>query len=86
MYYVYVIANEEGKAYIGFTNDLERRLKEHNSVENQGYTKNQEWHYVYYEAFTSKIDAIIREKRLKNHGQSKRQLKMRIKHSLQMKE
>ena len=86
MYYVYVIANEEGNTYTGFTNDLERRLKEHNSAENRGHTKNDKWHYVYYEAYLVKEDAVLREKRLKSHGQSKRQLKIRIKHSLQMRE
>ena len=84
MYYVYITVNKEKKPYIGFTSDLERRLKEHNSSENKGYTKGQEWHYVYYEAFASKIDAILREKRLKSHGQSKRQLKNRIKQSMKM--
>ena len=82
MYYVYIIANEEGKTYIGFTGDLENRLKKHNSTENKGFTKNSKWHYVYYEAYLSKEDAVLREQRLKSHGQSKRQLKERIQNSI----
>ena len=84
MYYVYVIANEQIETYIGYTSDLERRLKQHNSSENEGYTKGQKWHYVYYEAYLEKEDAVLREQRLKSHGQSKRQLKARIVHSLQV--
>ena len=82
MYYVYIIANEQKDTYIGYTSDLEKRLKKHNSIDNEGYTKNQKWHYAYYEAYKDKRDAILREQRLKSHGQSKRQLKVRIKHSL----
>ena len=86
MYYVYIIANEKKDTYIGYTSDLEERLKKHNSMDNEGYTKNQKWHYVYYEAYLSKIDAVLREKRLKSHGQSKRQLKVRIQQSIKMRE
>ena len=86
MYYVYVISDKEGEIYIGYTNDLERRISEHNSSKNVGYTRNQKWQYVYYEAYTSKIDAILREKRLKSHGQSKRQLKARIQESLKIRD
>jgi len=35
MYYVYVLLSlKDKKFYIGFTNDLKRRLKEHNSGNN----------------------------------------------------
>ena len=81
MYYVYIIANEEGKTYIGYTGDLEKRLKKHNS-NTEDYTKGHKWHYVYYEAYLSKEDAVLREQRLKSHGQSKRQLKERIQNSI----
>ena len=80
MYYVYVIANEHNDTYIGYTGNLEERLKKHKT---NGSTKGHEWHYVYYEAFKDKRDAVLREQRLKSHGQSIRQLKVRIKHSLQ---
>ena len=82
MYYVYIIVNEEGKTYIGYTSDLENRLEAHNSGKNSS-TKNHKWKYVYYEAFKSQEDARERERRLKNHGQSKRQLKARIIRSIQ---
>ena len=85
MYYVYVIADEEGKTYTGYTGDLEKRLKKHNSG-TENYTKGRKWRYVYYEAYLDKADAVLRERRLKSHGQGMRQLKERIKNSLQVKE
>ena len=81
MYYVYVIVNEEGKPYIGFTSDLEKRLKTHNANGNES-TKGHKWRYAYYEAFADREDAVLRERRLKSHGQGKRQLKARIERSI----
>ncbi|WP_308986634.1 GIY-YIG nuclease family protein [Thalassobacterium sedimentorum] len=33
MYYVYVLENASGRLYIGHTNDVARRIEEHNSAE-----------------------------------------------------
>ena len=76
MYYVYFIKNKsEGKSYIGYTNDLKRRLKEH---------KDKKPELVYYEAYKSEIDARRREKMLKQRGQTVRWLKKRIENSLKI--
>ena len=83
MYYVYVIINEEGEIYIGYTNDLVTRLKTHNTNGNTS-TKGHKWEYAYYEAFADKEDAVMRERRLKSHGQSKRQLIARISRSIKV--
>ena len=48
MWYVYVITSDEKKNYIGFTNDVEQRLKEHNSGKDT-YTKGKNWKLAYYE-------------------------------------
>ena len=75
MYYVYVLRRgDNGTTYIGYTSDLRRRLKEH------GYKKPQ---LIYYEAYKSEEDARLREKKLKQRGQSARRLKERLKNSLQ---
>ena len=81
MYYVYVICNEEGKLYIGYSRDLKRRLQEHNSQKNR-YTKGYTWKLVYYEAFYCQEEAKRREEKLKYHGQAKRHLKERIAQSI----
>ncbi len=36
MYWVYILENPKGKFYIGHTDDLQRRLSEHNSGEKIG--------------------------------------------------
>ena len=82
MYYVYVICNEEGKMYVGLTNDIRRRVEEHNSGRNIS-TRGKKWKVVYYEAYASREDAVQRERRLKQRGQAKRYLKERIRRSIE---
>ena len=81
MYYVYLIQNEEGKRYIGYTQDLKRRLSEHNNNDN-ALTKGHEWEIIYYEAYKSEEDARERERKLKQDGRSRRHLYARVSRSL----
>lgn len=74
MYYVYLIKNQkEDQTYIGYTNDLKRRLKEHKD-------KNQE--LIYCKAYKAEKDARLRELKLKQRDQTIRRLKERLKNSL----
>jgi len=77
MYFVYLLRNEKThELYYGYTNNLERRLKEHNH--------NQRWKLLYYEAYLSESDARERETRLKQYGQSRTHLKKRLKGSMHL--
>lgn len=80
MYYVYFLKNEKGKIYYGSTNDLKRRISEHNNDKSRS-TKGHIWRLVYYEAYFSEEDARQRESNLKYHGQALAQLRRRIKNS-----
>ena len=84
MYKVYVIQNNHSfEMYIGRTNDLERRLSEHNAGQQEATRrKSGEWVLIYAEAYRDKKDAIQRELRLKNHGRAKQELYKRIPNSL----
>ncbi len=74
MYYVYLIRNNANRqTYIGYTDNLKRRLREHKD-------KNPE--LLYYEAYKSGKDARSRERILKQRGQTVRRLKERLKESL----
>jgi putative endonuclease len=75
MYYVYILKSDKnGKLYKGFTNDLKRRIKEHESG-NSTFTKNNRpWKLIYYEAFISKSDAKKEELFLKS-GKGKERIK-----------
>ncbi len=84
MYCVYVLQSESSKdkIYIGSTDDLKRRLNEHNSGKNYSTRNGKPYKIVYYETFLNKLDALDRERKLKHHGSVIGHLKKRIKRSL----
>lgn len=79
MYYVYVIKSKIADFYYkGFCNDLEKRLKEHNSgitKSNKGYRP---FDLIYYEECATKEDALVKEKYWKS-ASGRRYLKNKIK-------
>ena len=81
MYYLYVIQNEAGEYYLGYTANLENRLADHNAGSNKS-TKNHKWELVYYEAYVSEKYARNREQALKKNRRMKTILLNRISESL----
>ena len=76
MYTVYVLHSPSyNKIYIGFTSDLENRLKSHNIFASKGWTKQfRPWVLIYTEEYTSKAEAMKREKKLKGCKRTSRNL------------
>ncbi len=70
MYYVYVLKIKRDKWYIGYTNNLERRVKQHK--------EKYKCKLKYYESYTSSKQARDRERRLKHYGSAWRALRDRI--------
>jgi putative endonuclease len=65
---VYILANQRnGTLYGGVTSDLRRRVSEHKGDMADGFTKRYGIHtLVYAEFHTTIVEAILREKRIKN--------------------
>lgn len=83
MFFVYILKSLKDKnLYIGYTNDLKRKFKEHNSGLNKSTRNRGPFRLVYYESFSSKDDAKQREENLKLYGRARIQLFERIKKSL----
>ena len=84
MHCIYIIQHTATKQiYIGKTNNIERRLAEHNDGRQKAtHRVNGEWIPIYLEIYRSKLDADQRERALKQHGSNKRWLLDRIKNSL----
>ena len=62
MYFVYILSSESAKkSYVGITNDLDRRLAEHNSGKHFYTKRHTPWKIVYTEEHTSQLDAHVRE-------------------------
>ena len=71
MYYVYVLLSlATGKRYIGQTDDLERRLKEHNNPDHnpRKFTSKQKgpWKRILPEEYPTRREAMARERWLKS--------------------
>ncbi|MCJ0742675.1 GIY-YIG nuclease family protein [Pedobacter montanisoli] len=74
-YFVYILECTDGSYYVGVTNDLERRLEEHNSGYNPtAYTFNRRPVILrYYQRFTFIEQAIAFEKQLKGWNRKKKE-------------
>jgi putative endonuclease len=68
MFTVYILYSERfGKTYVGFTTDIEQRLRSHNELATKGYTvRYRPWELLHNEQFGSKQEAMAREKHFKS--------------------
>ena len=75
-YYVYILLSEkDSKFYIGFTEDLKKRLKQHNNGESFATKCRRPFELIFYEAYRNKYDALRRENIL-NQARGKQLLKV----------
>jgi len=85
MFYVYILkSKKDNNCYIGSTNDLERRVNEHNTGLVFSTKSRIPFDLVYFEAYRSETDARQREKSLKIRSRAFAQLKKRIKESIRL--
>ena len=79
MFYTYILQNKKGnELYIGYTENLKKRLEEHNQGLNLSTKRYAPWKIIYYEACINMRDAKRREEYLKT-TQGGRLLKRRLK-------
>lgn len=84
MFYLYVLkSKKDNDLYIGSTNDLRRRLFEHNTGKSFATKNRRPFEIRYYESYYDESDARKRESALKKDGRALHQLKIRIGKSLQ---
>jgi len=78
--YIYLLRSyKDGKCYLGWTNDLERRVCEHNEGLNLSTKARGPFELIYCEGYKHKEDAQTREYYLKNSPHALQQLKKRLK-------
>ena len=68
MYYVYILRSEarSEQFYTGLSNDLRRRLTEHNALKVAHTSKYAPWALVHYSAFVDRSKAVAFERYLKS--------------------
>ena len=72
-YYVYIMASRSLTLYIGFTSQIEVRVRQHQNGTFEGFSK--QYHcsrLVYYERYQEALAAIAREKQLKRWSREKK--------------
>ncbi len=73
-FYVYILASESGTLYVGFTNNIYRRVLEHKERKISGFTQKYACKkLVYYEEYQYAREAIVREKQLKGWTRKKKE-------------
>jgi putative endonuclease len=82
MYYVYILQSTVNKKfYKGQTDDLERRLKEHNNMEEKSTAPYAPWIVLWSIRVSSRSEALILERKLKNITSRERILEFIKKHT-----
>ena len=72
-YSVYILASKTRRLYVGMTNDLHRRLLQHQTKAIDGFTSKYNIdRLVWYAATGSVLDAIAREKEIKGWRREKK--------------
>ena len=78
-YYVYILQSlKDNKWYTGYTDDLKKRIEEHNKRWEYATRKRRPFRPIYYEACLNEQDAKMREQYLKS-GMGKRYIRNRLK-------
>ncbi|WP_395068361.1 GIY-YIG nuclease family protein [Gracilimonas sp.] len=78
-FYVYVLKSlKDHKWYTGYTNDLKKRLREHNNGKTSSTRYRRPFKLIYFEGCLKEEDAKAREKYLKS-GMGKRYIRNRLK-------
>ena len=81
MYFVYVLKSENNwRFYVGMTDNVERRIKEHNSGKTKSTKGYRPWIFFFKEEFQTRKEARVREKYLKS-GTGKEYIKEKWSHS-----
>ena len=77
-YFVYMILSRHKNryiSYVGYTNNLEKRLKLHNTSKGAKFTKGKKWKIIYNKKFSSKTDAMKDEYKLKKDYKLRKNIK-----------
>ena len=76
-FYVYMLKSKSIKSitYVGYTNNLEKRIKLHNSGKGAKFTRGRKWVLIYKEKNKSKNEAISREYYIKSNRSLRKKIK-----------
>ena len=77
-YFVYLIITKNKQkyfSYVGYTNNLKKRLEKHNSSKGAKFTRGRKWTIAYSENYDSKSKAMREEYKLKKNYKFRNKIK-----------
>ena len=81
-YYVYLIVSKVKNrtiSYVGYTNNINNRIKLHNKGKGAKFTKGKRWKLVHFKKFNSKRKAMSEEYKLKKNYKLRNKIKLNAK-------
>ena len=78
MYFVYLLVSKNKNrtiSYVGYTNNINKRLKLHNSSKGAKFTRGRKWKLAYYKRYDNKILAMKEEYKLKKNYKLRSKIK-----------
>ena len=76
IYYVYMLINDNHRyTYVGYTTNLDKRLKLHNNSKGAKFTKGNIWKLIYYKKYNDKVTAMQEEYKLKKNYKVRNRIK-----------
>lgn len=84
-FFVYIIATINNKkiiTYVGWTNNLKKRIRLHNSGKGARFTRGRKWVLIFKKKLVSKIDAMKFEYKLKKDRKNRKEIVTNFFHNL----
>ena len=78
MYFVYLLVTKNKNrtiSYVGYTNNINKRLKLHNNSKGAKFTRGRNWKLAYYKRYDNKILAMKEEYKLKKNYKLRSKIK-----------
>ena len=80
-HFVYMLKSKNSKpvTYVGYTNNIKKRITLHNAGKGAKFTRGRKWKLIYKEKIKTKNEAISREYYIKNNRSLRKKLKKKYK-------
>ena len=78
-HFVYLLVSFHKKrifSYVGYTNDIKKRLKLHNTSKGAKFTRGRKWKIIYKKGYNTKVEAMRNEYQLKNNKKKRSKIEI----------
>ncbi len=79
-HFVYLLISEQKKrliSYVGYTNNINKRLKLHNTSKGAKFTRGRKWKIIYKKSYSNKSEAMKNEYLLKKNKKKRFEIKQK---------